>query len=178
MNPNLGSLSGLLVAEAVFASGNPAGGPPTVGALTPGGGSLGMTAAIWSKFSWTAAQINALGAVATGGIPFFVLPKNTVVLRVIIVPTVVATGVTQLDVGIGLTAPYYSDYLLADGMTTTIVGLENSEFGTPLQNAFALPSTSANTTFYLGVGTTDVGKTMADVRASAGDVYVETVVLP
>lgn len=107
-----------------------------------------------------------------------VVPKRTLISRILIAPTTVGTGTTNLDVGVGIVAPYYSEYLLADAQALTLIGVMNNAFGTPLNARVNIPSMTADTTFYLGFATVDVAKKLADVLGSTGDVFLETVTLP
>ena len=151
--------------------------------LTPGTAIPGVQAvsdAVISKFSWTNAQIVALGAVLSGNIALCTLPARTRVKGVLIVITGQGAGTTTLTVSMGRTAAAYVDYMTASnaqGAANTVYGDLVAELGTNM-NTFVgdLPSMTATTLINLQFVSTV--QNLSSCTGSSGDVYLETIVLP
>lgn len=150
--------------------------------LTPGTavpGAQAITGATISKFSWTNAQIVALGAVLSGNIALCTLPAKTLVRRAIIIITGQAAGTTTLTVSMGRTAAAFTDYVTAQNAKAAA---NTAYFAAAVNGANLttydgdLPSVTATTLVNLQFVSTV--SNLSAVTGSSGDCYIETVVLP
>ncbi len=152
-------------------------------ALTPGTAVVGAQAKIGSvvsKFSWTNAQIVALGAVLSGNIALCTLPAKTIVKRVLINITGTAAGTTTLTVSMGRTAATFLDYIIASNAqvgANTVYGDATGELGTSMSTFVGdLPSMTATTLVNLQFVSTV--QNLDQCTGSTGDCWLETITLP
>lgn len=154
------------------------GGALTAGTMTYA--NAGVAVGGWNKFTWTNAQVVALGAVGTGEIPVCTLPAKAAVKRALVVIGTAATQAATLTVSVGTAATAYINYVVASNAkaaANTIYGDAAAEQGTSLAaDVLHIPSwtstTVVNAQFIIGSGT------LADVTASTGAVYLYVDILP
>lgn len=171
MDPNLSTLDRLLTADIVVATGEISG-VPTPGVFTPGGGVQAVAAPVLTRFDWTAAQVVALGNVATGNLPICTLPKGFYLTRAIIVLDTQASGVTTLTVSLGTAATTYNDLITAqDGLGTP----GTLAVGTISDATVAL---AADLDVFAQFLTTTGAEKVKDVVGSSGHFYIEGMLLP
>lgn len=99
------------------------------------------------SFSWTNAQIVALGAATTGDITVATLPPRTVVRNAYVVILTPDSSANALTVACGRVAASYIDYVVASdakAAANTVYGDASAERGTNLTE-YDLPSYTADT---------------------------------
>ncbi len=141
-------------------------------------GPVEMSVAQAKKYSWTNADIVALGAVFTGPAATITLPAKAVVKNAFVVVTGTGAGTTTLTVSLGYTAAAYTDYIIASDAQAapdTVYGDASGERGTAL-TGYDMPSYTATTPVYIFF--TSTISTLENVTGSTGDVYVEYLTLP
>ncbi len=152
----------------------------TAGTATAVSGAQALIGSVVSKFSWTKAMVNALGSNLTGDITVCTLPAKTLVKRAIIRITTQGAGTTTMTVSLGRTGTGYIDWIKASDAKAadgTMYGLATADIGTGMDDLLGdLPSMTAGTAVKLHFVTTV--EHLDDVSASAGDVFLETIVLP
>lgn len=171
-NSDITSLSGLTSVVGTTA------GAVTAGTLTVANSAQMRT--FLHKFSWTNAMVAALGAATTGNITVCTLPAKTVVRKATIVITGQAGTLTGLTVSLGRVATAYIDYIVASNAkatANTVYGDTIAEVGTGLSAILGdLPSLSGTTAVNLQF--ISAVEDLSNVTGSAGDIYLETQILP
>lgn len=131
------------------------------------------------KFTWTNAQVVALGAVLTGSISVCTLPANTMVKKAFIVITGQGAGPATFTVSMGRTGAAFADYIVAKdakAAANTIYGQSVADLGTNLSALTGdLPSLSGTTTVNIQFIATVSNLSL--VTGSSGNVYLETITL-
>ncbi len=131
-----------------------------------------------NKFTWTNANVVALGAALTGNIAVCTLPAKTVVINAYVIITGAATGPSTLTVSVGRTAAAYIDYIVASdakAAANTVYGDASAERGTNLTGydlASFTGTTVVNAQFVATVANLD------QTLASTGSIYLETMTFP
>ncbi len=132
-----------------------------------------------SKFSWTNAMVAALSG-TSGNLLVCTLPAKTVVNKAVVVITGQAAGTTTLTLSLGRVATGYIDYVVAKSAkaaANTIYGQVIGDVGTGLSAILGdLPSLSATTDVNLQFVSSI--ENLSNVTGSAGDVILETTLLP
>ena len=132
------------------------------------------------SFTWTNAQVVALGAGLTGDITVATIPAKTAVLDAKVVITGQAAGTTTLTVACGIVAAGYIDWVVASdakAAVNTVYGDAAAERGTSLDIEFyALPSYAAESIVKCHFIST--GTNLDTVTASSGRVILVTTLLP
>lgn len=135
------------------------------------------------SFTWTNAQVAALGAVTAGDISVVTLPAKTLVRNAYVVITGAASGTTTLTVSVGRTGATYLDYVGngdAKAAANTVYGDTAAERGANMKvtdmQSLDLPSYTGTTTIYAHFIST--GANLSAVTGSSGRVILETTVLP
>jgi hypothetical protein len=133
---------------------------------------------VWHAFTWTNAQVVALGASLTGNISVCTLPAKTVVTNAYLVIGTAETALTSLNISVGRTGAGYIDYIVASNgkaAANTVYGDASAERGTNL-TGYDLPSFTGTTTVYAqfvsGV------ENLSAALACTGTIYLETALLP
>lgn len=125
-------------------------------------------------------MVTALGGVTTGNLLVCTLPAKTVVRKATIVITGQAASVTALTVSLGRVGTAFIDYLVASNAkaaANTIYGDAIAEVGTGLSAILGdLPSLSATTDVNLQF--VSAVENLSAVTGSAGEIHLETVLLP
>jgi hypothetical protein len=138
----------------------------------------------WSKYTWTNAQVAALGASLTGDIAVCTLPAKTVVHHALVVLSTQAAGCTTLTGSVGITGADYIDFIVASDLkaaANTIYGNAKAELGAALYDAttvtpFYVPSWTATSTVNMHfISTVD---NLSAATTCSGAVYLLTSVLP
>lgn len=130
------------------------------------------------SYTWTNAQVVALGAALTGDITVATLPAKTVVLNAYVVITGQAAGTTTLTVAVGRTSALFIDYIVASdakAAVNTVYGDASAERGTNLVG-YDLPSYTGTTTVtahFIATGTN-----LNTVTGSTGRVVLQTALVP
>lgn len=133
-----------------------------------------------TKFTWTNAQIVALGGVLAGDISVCTLPARCVVSRAWMVVTGTAAGVTTLTGAIGRVAAGYIDYIIASDLKAapnTIYGDLVAELGTNL-NTFVGDLSSWTATTLINFHLISTVQNLDQTTGSTGNIYLETTILP
>lgn len=132
------------------------------------------------KFSWTNADVVALGGVTTGSITVCTLPAKTIVTKATIILTGAATNVTALTVSLGRTSAAFIDYVVASNaksVANTVYGQAFANLGANLSALVGdLPSVTATTDVKLQFVSSI--ENLSTVLTSAGDIFLETTQLP
>ena len=153
---------------------------PTAGTMTVT--NAGLVKTVISRYDWTKAMVLALGGgigTATGEITVCTLRAKEVVTNAYVVITDAETFAGTLTISLGRTGAGYIDYVVASdakAAANTIYGNDTAERGTNM-TGYDLPSFSATTAVkaqFVAGG----GKTLDDVLATAGAIYIETMLLP
>lgn len=174
MDNNIAALDNLRTSELVVATGTIAG-VPTPACFTPSAGPAAAGAAVFSKFSWSNADVVAFGALQTGNVPLCTLPPRTYVTRAFLLLSTQASGVTTLTVSVGVQGPDYFDLITSSAAADALAapgGLVGA------MTDAVLPSMSAATPVFLQFNALTGAEKLADVLGSSGEVFLETVVLP
>lgn len=119
----------------------------TAGTMTPEQTPQAQIRDTTSSFTWTNAQVVALGAALTGDITVATLPAKTVVNNAYVVITGQGAGTATLTVACGRTGAAYIDYIVASdakAAANTVYGDASAERGTNLV-MYDLPSYTATT---------------------------------
>lgn len=130
------------------------------------------------KFTWTNAQVQALGATTAGDILVGTLPAKFVVTNAYIVIDTAAGTVTTLTVSCGRTGASYIDYIVASdakAAANTVYGDTSAERGTNL-TGYDLPSYTGTTA--VNAHFISTGGNLNTVTTSTGTVFIEGYVLP
>ncbi len=130
------------------------------------------------SFTWTNAQVVALGANLTGDITVCTLPAKTVVTNAYIVITGAATGPATLTVSLGRTSATYLDYLGnadAKAAANTTYGDAAGERGANL-TGYDLPSYTATTDVKVHFIATVAN--LDQTVGGTGTVILETMLVP
>lgn len=130
------------------------------------------------SFTWTNAQVAALGAALTGDIAVCTLPAKTVVKNAYVVITGQGAGTTTLTVSLGRTGANYIDYIVASdaqAAANTVYGDAAAERGTNL-TGYDLPSYTGTTVVNCHFVAT--GANLDQVTGSTGRVIIETCLVP
>lgn len=130
------------------------------------------------SYTWTNAQVVALGATTAGDISVATLPAKTVVKNAYVVITGTAAGVTTLTVACGRTSATYIDYIVASdakAAANTVYGDASAERGTNL-TGYDLPSYTGTTAVNCHFIST--GANLSAVTGSTGRVILETSLVP
>lgn len=138
----------------------------------------GVLASAWSSYTWSNAQVTALGAVTTGNISAFTLPAKTVVENMYVVITGAAAGPATVTVSCGRTGATYIDYITAQNAkaaANTVYGDGAAERGTNLTGS-DLPSYTGTTT--VNCQFISSGANLSTVTGSSGRVIVKTATVP
>lgn len=141
----------------------------------------GKLRSTFSKYSWTNAQIAALGAVLTGNIKVCTLPAKTIIVRALLVITGQASGTTSLTASFGIGSAPYNSYMAASDLkvaANTVYGTASAELGAALTNfpGIELPSLTAATDIYITF--TSTVENLSAVLGSTGYIILETIKLP
>lgn len=130
------------------------------------------------KYSWTNAQVVALGAALTGDITIATLPAKTVVTNAYVVIDSPGAVVTTLTVAVGRVSAGFIDYIVASdakASANTVYGDASGERGTNL-TGYDLPSyTSAVAVKAHFISTV---ANLDQCTGSAGTIYLDTYTLP
>lgn len=139
-----------------------------------------------SCYSWSNAQVAALGATTTGDISVATLPAKTRITRSLVIITGQAAGTTTLTVSVGRTSASYIDYVVASDAkvaANTVYGDADAEIGTGLYSVSGddhriddLPSWTATTT--VNAHFTSTGANLSAVTGSTGRVCLDFTVYP
>jgi len=146
---------------------------PTVGQTGAGSGSL-----VTNAYSWTNAQVVALGASLTGDITMVTLPAKTQVVDAQIVILTAAAGTTTLTVAAGRTGAAYIDYIVASdaqAAANTVYGDASAERGTNL-TGYDIPSYTGTTAVKCHFISTV--SNLSSVTTSTGKLILTTRLLP
>lgn len=150
-------------------------------ALTAGTMAAGVTYALryaTSSFTWTNAQVTALGAGLTGDITVCTLPAKTIVVNAYVVVTAQAAGTTTLTGALGRVAAGYIDYIVASNLkvaANTVYGDASAERGTGLVG-YDLGSYTATTA--VKVHFISTVENLDQVTTCTGTVILVTALLP
>lgn len=129
-----------------------------------------------TSYTWTNANVAALGAVTTGDMTIATLPAKTKIRNVLVGITGAGAGVTTLQVSCGVTAAGYIDYVVkSDAKTQAIYGDASGERGTNL-TGYHLPSYVGTTPFICQFVST--GANLSAVTGSTGRVIIESTLYP
>ena len=146
--------------------------PPTNYSTPP------RVAGIISKFQWTNADIVALGAVLNGTMKFTTLPARTLVKRVWMNIVGQGAGVATLTASFGRTSANYIDYMTAQDAKAA-AGTSyylTAVLGGNMPAQGDVPSLSSTTDLY--VRWVSTGSNLNTVTGSAGEIFLETFVMP
>lgn len=138
----------------------------------------GVLGSAWHAYSWSNAQVTALGAVLSGNITAVTLPAKTVVENMYVVITGAAAGTTTLTVSCGRTSASYIDYIVASNAqaaANTVYGDASGERGTNL-TGYDLPSYTGTTNVVCQF--TSTGANLSAVTGSTGLVILKTALVP
>lgn len=130
------------------------------------------------SYTWTNAQVVALGAALTGDIGVATLPAKTVVVNAYVVITGQGAGATTFTVSCGRTSASYIDYIVASdakAAANTVYGDASAERGTNL-TGYDLPSYTGTTTINCHFVTTV--QNLDQVTGSTGRVILTTTLVP
>lgn len=179
MDPNIGALAELRTSQLVSASGLISG-SRTPAVLTPSNGPFDLSASIWTKFQIKHADVVAAG---TNPLTLFTLPKRGAIARLLVEVVTAATGLTNFTMNIGYGAGYDEFIALPSGTDLgtagTVWGLDPQDLSNALNGGkMAAPSLTAATVVKALFGTTDIGKTPADVVGCDLNIFIEALVLP
>lgn len=131
-----------------------------------------------TKFTWTNAQVVALGATTAGDITVCTLPAKTIVVNAYLVVDTQAAGTTTLTGAVGRTGATYIDYIVASDLkaaANTVYGDASGERGTNL-TGYDLPSYTGTTNVVMHFIST--GANLDQVTTCTGTVILETATLP
>lgn len=149
-------------------------------AITSGTMTRGIAQAVpmTVAFTWTNAQVVALGGVTAGDILVGTLPAKTVITNVYMVVGTAETALTSLTGAVGRTGATYIDYIVASNLkaaANTVYGDATAERGTNL-TGYDMPSytgtTAVNLHLVSGV------ENLSTAVACTGTVFVTYYVLP
>jgi len=129
-------------------------------------------------YSWTNAQIVALGATTAGDIKAVTLPAKAVVDNAYLVITGSGAGVTTLTVSCGRTGANYDDYIVdvdAKAAANTRYGAVSGDRGTNL-TGYDQPSYTASTDVYCRFESS--GGNLSAVTGSTGRLILTTTLIP
>lgn len=135
-----------------------------------------------SSYTWTNAQVVALGATTTGDITVATLPAKTQVLDALVVITGAGAGTTTLTVSCGdaIAGSPFINYVVASNAqaaANTVYGDALAERGTSIDTEFwYLPSYTATTLVTCHFIST--GANLSSVTGSTGRVILTTRLLP
>jgi hypothetical protein len=138
----------------------------------------GQLRTVTESYTWTNAQVVALGASLTGDIKVCTLPAKTVVKNAYIVILTAAGTVTTLTVALGRVSASYIDYIVASdakAAANTVYGDASAERGTNL-TGYDLPSYTGTTDVFCHFISTV--QNLSSTTTSTGRVVIETVVVP
>ena len=130
------------------------------------------------SYTWTNAQVVALGAALTGDITVATLPAKTVVENAYVVITGTGAGTASLTVACGRTGAGYIDYIVASdaqAAANTVYGGAGAERGTNL-TGYDLPSYTATTDVKCHFISTV--QNLDQVTGSTGRVILRTSLVP
>lgn len=148
----------------------------TSGTMTPE--NQGEIRSVSHSYSWSNAQIVALGAVTSGDITAFTLPAKHVVENVYVIITGQGAGTTTLTVSCGRTSASYIDYIVASdakAAANTVYGDASAERGTNL-TGYDLPSYTGTTSIVCNFVST--GANLSSVTGSTGRVVLISTLIP
>lgn len=137
-----------------------------------------VTGSAIHSYTWTNAQVVALGAATTGDISVATLPAKTVVKNAYVVITGAAAGPATVTVACGRTGAGYTDYIVASdakAAANTVYGDASAERGTNLVG-YDLPSYTGTTTINCHFISTVAN--LDQVTGSTGRVILETSLVP
>lgn len=149
--------------------------------LTPGGMAVekpSVLATSYHSYTWTNAQVVALGAALTGDITVATLPAKTSIRNAYVVITGQGAGVTTLTVAVGRTTALFIDYIVASDAKAAagaIYGDASAERGTNL-TGYDLPSYSTTTAVKAHFISTV--QNLDQTTGSTGRVILETSLIP
>ncbi len=150
----------------------------TAGTMTAVAGKQALLRGGFSAFTWTNAQVVALGAGLAGNVKVCTLPAKTIVKNAYYVVDTAATGPTTLTASLGRVGADYLDYIVASDIkaaTNTVYGDASGERGTNL-TGYDLPSYTGATDIYVHFVSTVAN--LDQVTGSTGTVILETALLP
>lgn len=149
----------------------------TVGAMSQGSAQGGLRVSV-HEYTWTNAQVVALGAVLAGDILVCTMPAKTIVVNAYVIVTGQGAGTTTLTVALGRTAAGYIDYIVASNAkaaANTVYGDVVGERGTNL-TGYDLPSYTGTTAVNAHFVTTV--ENLDQVTGSTGRVILFTALSP
>lgn len=131
-----------------------------------------------SSYTWSNAQVVALGAALTGDITVATLPAKTAVVNGWLIITGTAAGTTTLTVSCGRTSASYIDYIVASDAkvaANTVYGDASAERGTNF-TGYDLPSYTA--TVDVKCHFVSTAQNLDQTTGSTGRLILTTTLLP
>jgi filamentous hemagglutinin len=130
-----------------------------------------------ASFSWTNANVAALGSNLVGSIVITNLPAKMKVQNIIVVIDTPASGTTTLTVSVGRVGANYTDYIVASdakASANTVYGAVVGDRGTNL-TGYDIPSWTTTTAVYVQFVAT--GANLDQVTGCTGHIDFETVLM-